>query len=101
MEKDLNVKLKQEKLSYFKSKEYRGDQLKVIMDAIDYGIGTDYLQLFDDTAIPAEIMKNMLIAMKEDYGVDETAFLSTIRQEEAGHIFLEALKVNISRLGSH
>ena len=30
--------------------------------------------------------------MKEDYGVDETAFLSTIRQEEAGHIFLEALK---------
>lgn len=92
MEKDLNVKLKQEKLSYFKSKEYRGDQLKVIMDAIDYGIGTDYLQLFDDTAIPAEIMKNMLIAMKEDYGVDETAFLSTIRQEEAGHIFLEALK---------
>lgn len=92
MEKDLNVKLKQEKLSYFKSKEYRGDQLKVIMDAIDYGIGTDYLQLFDDTAIPAEIMKNMLTAMKEDYGVDETAFLSTIRQEEAGHIFLEALK---------
>ena len=92
MEKDLNDKLKQEKLSYFKSKEYRGDQLKVIMDAIDYGIGTDYLQLFDDTSIPAEIMKNMLTAMKEDYGVDETAFLSTVRQEEAGRIFLEALK---------
>lgn len=50
MEKDLNDKLKQEKLSYFRSKEYRGEQLKVIMDAIDYGIGTDYLQLFDDTA---------------------------------------------------
>ena len=47
MEKDLNDKLKQEKLSYFRSKEYRGEQLKVIMDAIDYGIGTDYLQLFD------------------------------------------------------
>ena len=92
MEKDLNVKLKQEKLSYFKSKEYRGDQLKVIMDAIDYGIAPHYFHFFDDTAIPAEIMKNMLIAMKEDYGVDETAFLSTIRQEEAGHIFLEALK---------
>ena len=92
MEKDLNDKLKQEKLSYFKSKEYRGDQLKVIMDAIDYGIGTDYLQLFDDTAIPAEIMKNMLTAMKEDYGVQEAAFLSTVRQEEAGRILLEALK---------
>lgn len=38
MEKDLNDKLKQEKLSYFRSKEYRGEQLKVIMDAIDYGI---------------------------------------------------------------
>ena len=47
MENDLNDKLKQEKLSYFRSKEYRGEQLKVIMDAIDYGIGTDYLQLFE------------------------------------------------------
>ncbi len=34
MEKDLNDKLKQEKLSYFRSKEYRGEQLKMIMDAI-------------------------------------------------------------------
>ncbi len=92
MEKDLIEKLKQEKLSYFKSKEYRGDQLKVIMDAVDYGIGTEYLQLFDDTAIPAEVMKNMFTAMKEDYGVQEAAFLSTVRQEEAGRIFLEALK---------
>ena len=60
--------------SGIRSKEYRGEQLKVIMDAIDYGIGTDYLQLFDDTSIPAGIMKNMLIAMKEDYGVQEAAF---------------------------
>ncbi|MEY8322995.1 hypothetical protein AALB47_03625 [Lachnospiraceae bacterium 54-11] len=95
MEKDLNDKLKQEKLSYFRSKEYRGEQLKVIMDAIDYGIGTDYLQLFDDTAIPAGIMKNMLAAMKEDYGVQETAFLSAVRQEESGRILLEALKSGV------
>ena len=95
MEKDLNDKLKQEKLSYFRSKEYRGEQLKVIMDAIDYGIGTDYLQLFDDTAIPAGIMKNMLTAMKEDYGVQETAFLSAVRQEESGRILLEALKSGV------
>lgn len=95
MEKDLNDKLKQEKLSYFRSKEYRGEQLKVIMDAIDYGIGTDYLQLFDDTAIPAGIMKNMLAAMKEDYGVQEAAFLSAVRQEESGRILLEALKSGV------
>ena len=95
MEKGLNDKLKQEKLSYFRSKEYRGEQLKVIMDAIDYGIGTDYLQLFDDTAIPAGIMKNMLTAMKEDYGVQEAAFLSAVRQEESGRILLEALKSGV------
>lgn len=95
MEKDLNDKLKQERLSYFRSKEYRGEQLKVIMDAIDYGIGTDYLQLFDDTAIPAGIMKNMLTAMKEDYGVQEAAFLSAVRQEESGRILLEALKSGV------
>ena len=95
MEKDLNDKLKQEKLSYFRSKEYRGEQLKVIMDAIDYGIGTDYLQLFDDTAIPAGIMKNMLTAMKEDYGIQEAAFLSAVRQEESGRILLEALKSGV------
>ena len=95
MEKGLNDKLKQEKLSYFRSKEYRGEQLKVIMDAIDYGIGTDYLQLFDDTAIPAGIMKNMLTAMKEDYGVQEVAFLSAVRQEESGRILLEALKSGV------
>ena len=95
MEKDLNDKLKQEKLSYFRSKEYRGEQLKVIMDAIDYGIGTDYLQLFEDTAIPAGIMKNMLTAMKEDYGVQEAAFLSAVRQEESGRILLEALKSGV------
>lgn len=95
MEKDLNDKLKQEKLSYFRSKEYRGEQLKVIMDAIDYGIGTGYLQLFDDTAIPAGIMKNMLTAMKEDYGVQEAAFLSAVRQEESGRILLEALKSGV------
>ncbi len=95
MEKDLNDKLKQEKLSYFRSKEYRGEQLKVIMDAIDYGIGTDYLQLFDDTSIPAGIMKNMLTAMKEDYGVQEAAFLSAVRQEESGRILLEALKSGV------
>ena len=95
MEKDLNDKLKQEKLSYFRSKEYRGEQLRVIMDAIDYGIGTDYLQLFEDTAIPAGIMKNMLTAMKEDYGVQEAAFLSAVRQEESGRILLEALKSGV------
>lgn len=95
MEKDLNDKLKQEKFSYFRSKEYRGEQLKVIRDAIDYGIGTDYLQLFDDTAIPAGIMKNMLTAMKEDYGVQEAAFLSAVRQEESGRILLEALKSGV------
>ena len=55
---DLNDKLKQEKLSYFRSKEYRGEQLKVIMDAIDYGIGTDYLQLFDDT-LTASVMNSI------------------------------------------
>ena len=86
---------RQEQASYFKSKDYCGEQLKVVMDAISYGISADYLQLFEDTAIPADTMDTMFTAMKEDYGVDETAFLSTVRQGESGHILLEAMKSSV------
>lgn len=95
MGKDLKDMTRQEVHSYFKFKDYRGEQLKVVMDALDYGIDTNYMKLFDDTAIPAEIMTNMFTAMKEDYGVEAAAFLSTVRQVENGRIFLEALKSGI------
>lgn len=92
MGKNLRDMTRQEQASHFKSKDYCGEQLKVVMDAISYGISADYLQLFEDTTIPVETMETMFSAMKEDYGVDETAFLSTVRQEESGHILLEAMK---------
>ena len=95
MGKDLKDMTRQEVHSYFKFKDYRGEQLKVVMNAIDYGIDTNYLRLFDDTDIPAAIMENMFTAMKEDYGVEAAAFLSTIRQVETGRILLEALKSGI------
>ncbi len=95
MGKNLRDMTRQEQAYYFKSKDYCGEQLKVVMDAISYGISADYLQLFEDTTIPVETMENMFTAMKEDYGVDETAFLSTVRQEEAGHILLEAMKSRV------
>ena len=95
MGKNLRDMTRQEQASYFKSKDYCGEQLKVVMDAIGYGISADYLQLFEDTAIPVETMKNMFTAMKEDYGVEETAFLSTVRQEESRHILLEAMKSGV------
>lgn len=92
MGKNLRDMTRQEQAFYFKSKDYCGEQLKVVMDAISYGISADYLQFFEDTTIPVETMENMFTAMKEDYGVDETAFLSTVRQEESGYILLEAMK---------
>lgn len=95
MGKNLRDMTRQEQAYYFKSKDYCGEQLKVVMDAISYGISADYLQLFEDTTIPVETMENMFTAMKEDYGVDETAFLSTVRQEESGHILLEAMKSGV------
>lgn len=95
MGKNLRDMTRQEQASYFKSKDYCGEQLKVVMDAISYGISADYLQLFEDTAIPADTMDTMFTAMKEDYGVDETAFLSTVRQGESGHILLEAMKSSV------
>ncbi len=95
MGKNLRDMTRQEQASYFKSKDYCREQLKVVMDAISYGISADYLQLFEDTTIPVETMETMFTAMKEDYGVDETAFLSTVRQEESGHILLEAMKSGV------
>ena len=95
MGKDLKDMTRQEVHSYFKFKEYRGEQFKIVMDALDYGIDVSYLRLFDDISIPAEIMGNMFIAMKEDYGVEAAAFLSTISNVETGRIFLEALKSGV------
>ena len=86
---------RQEQAAYFKSKDYCGEQLKVVMDAVSYGISIDYLQLFEDTTIPVETMETMFTAMKEDYGVKETAFLSTVHKEESGRILLEALKSGV------
>lgn len=95
MGKNLKDMTRQEQTAYFKSKDYCGEELKIVMDAISYGIGADYLQLFEDTTIPVEIMENMFTAMKEDYGVEAAAFLSAVRQEEAGRILLEAMKSGI------
>lgn len=95
MGKSLRDMTRQEQAAYFKSKDYCGEQLKVVMDAIGYGISTDYLQLFEDTTIPVETMEIMFTAMKEDYGEKETAFLSTVHKEESGRIFLEALKSGV------
>ena len=95
MGKDLKDMTRQEVHSYFKFKEYRGDQFKIVMDALDYGIDVSYLRLFDNIASPAEVMANMFIAMKEDYGVAATAFLSTISNVEIERIFLEALKSGV------
>ena len=80
MGKNLRDMTRQEQAAYFKSKDFCGEELKIVMDAISYGISADYLQLFEDTTLPAEIMENMFMAMKEDYGVDSVSFLSTIHQ---------------------
>ena len=95
MGKDLKDMTRQEVHSYFKFKEYRGDQFKIVMDALDYGIDVSYLRFFDNIAIPAGVMANMFTAMKEDYGVEAAAFLSTINNVETGRIFLEALKSGV------
>ena len=95
MGKSLKDMSRQDQAAYFKSKDYCGEQLKVVMDAVSYGISIDYLQLFEDTTIPVETMETMFTAMKEDYGVKETAFLSTVHKEESGRILLEALKSGV------
>lgn len=95
MGKSLKDMSRQDQAAYFKSKDYCGEQLKVVMDAVSYGINTDYLHLFEDTTIPVETMETMFTAMKEDYGVKETAFLSTVHKEESGRILLEALKSGV------
>ena len=95
MGKNLRDMTRQEQAAYFKSKDFCGEELKIVMDAISYGISTDYLQLFEDTTLPAEIMENMFTAMKEDYGVEAASFLSAIHQGEKGRIILEALKSGI------
>ena len=95
MGKNLKDMARQEQAAYFKSKDFCGEELKIVMDAIAYGISADYLQLFEDTALPAETMENMFTAMKEDYGVEAVSFLSTIHQGETGRIILEALKSGI------
>ena len=56
MGKSLRDMTRQEQAAYFKSKDYCGEQLKVVMDAVSYGISIDYLQLFEDTTIPVETM---------------------------------------------
>lgn len=96
MGKSLRDMTRQEQAAWFKSKDYCGGQLKIVVDAIGYGINTDYLQLFEDTTIPVETMEIMFTAMKEDYGVKEAAFLSSIHKEESGRILLEALKSGVS-----
>ena len=95
MGKNLRDMTRQEQASYFKSKDYCGEQLKVVMDAISYGISADYLQLFEDTTIPVETMENMFTAMKEDYSVEAAEFLSIVHKEEARRILLEALKSGV------
>lgn len=95
MGKDLRDMTRQEQASYFKSKDYCGEQLKVVMDAVSYGISADYLQLFEDTTIPVETMENMFTAMKEDYSVEAAEFLSIVHKEESGRILLEALKSGV------
>ena len=95
MGKKIRDMTRQEQTAYFKSKDYCGEQLKVVMDAVSYGISADYLQLFEDTTIPVEIMENMFTAMKEDYGVETVTFLSTVHKEESGRILLEALKIGV------
>lgn len=96
MGKNLRDMTRQEQTVYFKSKDYCGEQLKVVMDAVSYGISSDYLHLFEDTTIPVETMENMFTAMKEDYGVEAVTFLSTVHKEESGRILLEALKSGVS-----
>lgn len=95
MGKKLKDMTRQEQAAYFKSKDYCGEELKVVMDAIGYGISADYLQLFEDTTLPIETMENMFAAMKEDYGMDSVSFLSAIHKGETGRIILEALKSGI------
>lgn len=95
MGKNLRDMTRQEQASYFKSKDYCGEQLKVVMDAISYGISADYLQLFEDTTIPVETMENMFAAMKEDYSIEAAKFLSAVHKEESGRILLEALKSGV------
>ncbi|MDE7250816.1 MAG: hypothetical protein K2N82_13255, partial [Lachnospiraceae bacterium] len=95
MGKNLRDMTRQEQTVYFKSKDYCGEQLKVVMDAISYGISADYLRLFEDTTIPVETMENMFTAMKEDYGAETVMFLSTVHKEESGRIILEALKYGV------
>ena len=95
MGKTLRNMTRQEQASYFKSKDYCGEQLKVVMDAISYGISADYLQLFEDTTIPVGTMENMFTAMKEDYSVEAAEFLSAVHKEESGRILLEALKSGV------
>ena len=95
MGKSLKDMSRQDQAAYFKSKDYCGEQLKVVMDAVSYGINTDYLHLFEDTTIPVETMEIMFTSMKEDYGVKEAAFLSTVHKEESGRILLEALKAGV------
>lgn len=95
MGKNLRDMTRQEQATYFKSKDYCGEQLKVVMDAVSYGISADYLQLFEDTTLPAETMENMFTAMKEDYGVEAASFLSMIHKGENGRIILEALKSGV------
>lgn len=95
MGKNLRDMTRQEQASYFKSKDYCGEQLKVVMDAISYGISADYLQLFEDTTIPVGTMENMFTAMKEDYSIEAAEFLSAVHKEESGRILLEALKSGV------
>ena len=57
MGKNLRDMTRQEQAAYFKSKDFCGEELKIVMDAIAYGISADYLQLFEDTALPAETME--------------------------------------------
>ncbi len=95
MGKNLKDMTRQEQAAYFKSKDFCGEELKIVMDAISYGISADYLQLFEDTTLSAETMENMFTAMKEDYGVEAASFLSAIHQGETGRIILEALKSGI------
>ena len=95
MGKSLKDMSRQDQAAYFKSKDYCGEQLKVVMDEVSYGINTDYLHLFEDTTIPVETMEIMFTSMKEDYGVKEAAFLSTVHKEESGRILLEALKAGV------
>ncbi|MBO5055399.1 MAG: hypothetical protein J6C64_03460 [Lachnospiraceae bacterium] len=96
MQKPLESMTREEMISHFKSRDYKGSQLQVIIDGIRYGLSPKYLKLFEDTSLSSENMEIMLEAMKEDCGEEAVCFLSRMDNEEKGYLILNALKQGVS-----